>query len=180
MKMTKNDLIICEMKQLDIFELSYEEQLNLSEQLINNVNIKQLENKIHEIILKLSGVGGPCFGADIDYIALDNQKRLELIHQLLYFLDIFKSDVKYFKSEFKKTSYYNIDSEKIYGFLSYTKDLINSIFDYGNYQRDEIQKELKLLEERTRVLDANRVLDINNTLDGLKEALQDTIKVLKE
>lgn len=156
--MNKNDLIIYEFHQLDILDLTEEQQLQLAQDLISDVNISQLEDKIHECILKLSSVGGPSFGADAVYIALDNQKRLELVHQLLYYLDIFKSDVKHLKKEFKKYNY--IDGEKIYGFLYYTKDLINTIYDYSEYRKEDIETQLKQLEEQNNILSYFKTVNV--------------------
>lgn len=201
--MNKNDLIIYEFHQLDILDLTEEQQLQLAQDLIRNVNISQLEDKIHECILKLSSVGGPSFGADVVYIALDNQKRLELVHQLLYYLDIFKADVKHLKKEFKKEHY--IDGEKIYGFLHYTKDLINTIYDYSEYRKEDIEIQLKQLEEQKNILSYFKTVNVvqelpvsekidiedldtpeklekvyNETMDGLKDTLKEVVEILKD
>lgn len=201
--MNKNDLIIYEFHQLDILDLTGEQQLQLTQDLISNVNIKQLEEKIHECILKLSGVGGPSFGADAVYIALDNQKRLELVHQLLYYLNIFRADVKHLKKEFRNYNY--IDGEKIYDFLHYTKNLINTIYDYSEYRKKDIETQLMQLEGQKNILSyfntVNVVQEIpesdkpdiedldtpeklekayNDTMYGLKSTLEEVVEILKD
>ena len=116
--MKKNELILYSCKDLDLNALSDAQIYELTFNLLQSVNIKNLEEKIHEVILKLSGVAGPCFEADAVTIALDNQERLELIHQLIYHLDIFKSNFKYLKSQLKnKEMIQFIDGEQLYGLL---------------------------------------------------------------
>lgn len=179
--MNKNDLIIYEFNQLDISDLSEEQQVELAQDIISNVNIRQLENKIHECILNLSGVGGPCLGADTVYIALDNQKRLEFVHQLLYFLDIFKADVSHLKRA--KKDY--IDGEQIYSFLHYTKELINTVYEYGNFKKEDIETQIRQLEEskNKNILsyfnNVHVVKELPNTENSKIEEL-DTLQIYKE
>lgn len=154
--MKSNDIIIYKFHQLDIFDMSEEEQQQLTQILLDNANLRQLEDKIHECILNLSGIGGPSFGANATYIALDNQKRLELVHQLLYYLNIFKMDIKYLKREYNKNNY--IDGEKIYSFLHYTKDLIDTIYDYGTYRKEDIETQIRQINEWKKL----RTIQIKN------------------
>lgn len=148
--MNKNDLVIYEFKDIDIDDLTEEQRMITANYLVSNVNIRKLEDEIHKCILNLSGVGGPSFGADISWLALDNQKRLELVHQLLYYLDIFKSDIKYLKKNLNKTY---IDDEQIYSFLYYAKDLIRTILQYGQFKQDSIKEQLKQIEDRNKLLE---------------------------
>lgn len=150
--MKNNDMIIYNMNNIEIYDLSSEQAIFLKDTIIKNVNIKQLEEKIHEIILKLTGVGAPSFGADAVYIALDNQKRLELTYKLLYNLDIFKSFCKNFKSNKHNC---NFESDYIYSFLIYTKDLVNIIYDYGEYRKldlEEQKKQVLIAQEKLKLL----------------------------
>ena len=82
--MNKNELILYKLNKLEISELTDEEQNELAKLLVDEVNIKKLEEQIKDLILWLSSAAPPSFGADARYIALDNQKRLEIIHKLLY------------------------------------------------------------------------------------------------
>ena len=146
-KVTKNDMIIYEVNQLDITDLT-DEQLNyVTDVITDNINIKELEDKIHECILNLTGVGGPNFGADATYIALDNQKRLELVHQLLYYLDIVKGYTQNFKKHKRKNTY--IDSEQRISFL--VKDFVNTIWNYGEYKEFDKQEQIRQLEEAKQI-----------------------------
>lgn len=143
--MKKNDLIIYEIsKDINIEELNNEQLLQLKDTIIYNININKLEEQVNNTILKLSGVTKPCFGADLNFIANDNQNRLELIHQLLYNFNIVKSEVKYLKRN--KNNYY-IDSEKVYGFLIELQDLVKSILKYSEFKLEEDLELERYLEE---------------------------------
>lgn len=172
--MNKNDLIIYEFNKIDILDLSEEQQLQLANEIVSNVNIKQLEEQIHDCILNLTGVGGPNWLSDAVYLALDNQKRLELVHQLLYYLDIFKSDVKYLRRI--KDKY--IESEKVYSFLLYTKDLIRTILDYGSYSKEDYETQIKQLEEAKKrnilsYYSGNKVIEDKKTDNTKSKSLGD-------
>lgn len=142
--MNKNEIIIYEMNSLDICDLTSDQIDTLATNILNNVNIKQLEEKVHEVILKLSGVGEPTWDADMNYIALDNQKRLSLIYMLMYNMDLFKADVKNLKAN--KLGCRN-DEEKVFNFISRTKDLIESIVNYGEFSAKEQAEQQKYLAD---------------------------------
>lgn len=139
-----NEMIIYEVKNLDLYNLEYEQLEQITNDILTNVNMSKLEEKINQVILKLSGVGEPSFGADIKYIALDNQKRLNLIYMLSYNFNLFKADVKYLKRHKNDTS---IDSEKLLSFLFKTKDIISIILDYGEFTLKEQEEQLKYLND---------------------------------
>lgn len=142
--MNKNDIIIYEVNSLDITDLTSEQIDTLASNIINTVNIKQLEEKVHEVILKLSRVGDPTLDADIEYIAMDNQQRLNLIYMLMYNMDLFKYDVKNLKHNRLGC---REDSDKIYSFIYRTKELIQSIMNYGQFSYKEYQEQQKYLQE---------------------------------
>lgn len=150
--MKNNDMIIYNLNNIEIYDLSSEQAIFLKDIIVKNVNIKQLEEKIHEVILKLTGVGAPSFGADAVYIALDNQKRLELTYNLLYNLDMFKSFRKNFKSNKYNCSF---EIDYIYSFLIYTKKLVDTIYDYGEYHKldlEEQKKQVLIAKEKLKLL----------------------------
>lgn len=142
--MKRNEMVIYEVKNLDLYNLEHEQLEQITNDILTNVNMSKLEEKINQVILKLSGVGEPSFGADIKYIALDNQKRLNLIYMLSYNFNLFKADVKYLKRHKNDTS---IDSEKLLSFLFKTKDIINTILDYGEFTLKEQEEQLKYLND---------------------------------
>lgn len=142
--MKRNEMIIYEVKNLDLYNLEHEQLEQITDDILTNVNMYKLEEKINQVILKLSGVGEPSFGADIKYIALDNQKRLNLIYMLSYNFNLFKADVKYLKRHKNDPS---IDSEKLSSFLFKTKDIINTILDYGEFTLKEQEEQLKYLND---------------------------------
>ena len=153
------DMIIYEVNNIDLYDLNSNQLRELKNEIINNVNISKLEEKINQVILKLSGVGEPSFGADIKYIALDNQKRLNLIYMLSYNFNLFKADVKYLKRHKNDPS---IDDEKIFMFLLKTKDIINTILDYGEFTLKEQEEQLKYLNDvnkRLYIKDENKTFN---------------------
>lgn len=137
-------MILYEINKLDLCDLTEEQIQILTTNILNTVNIKQLEERVHEVILKLSGVGEPTWNADLNIIALDNQKRLSLIYMLLNNMDLFKSDVKNLKLNKLEC---RDDFEKVYGFLLRTKDMIKSIIDYGEFSAKEIAEQQKYLAD---------------------------------
>ena len=147
--MKRNEMIIYEVKNLDLYNLENEQLEQITNDILTNVNISKLEEKINQVILKLSGVGEPSFGADIKYIALDNQKRLNLIYMLSYNFNLFKFDVRYLKRHKNDSS---IDSEKLSSFLFKTKDIINTILDYGEFTLKEQEEQTKYLNEINKKL----------------------------
>ena len=142
--MKRNEMVIYEVKNLDLYNLEHEQLEQITDDILTNVNMSKLEEKINQVILKLSGVGEPSFGADIKYIDLDNQKRLNLIYMLSYNFNLFKADVKYLKRHKNDTS---IDSEKLLSFLFKTKDIISTILDYGEFTLKEQEEQLKYLND---------------------------------
>lgn len=148
MKPTKNDLIIYGMSGMEIYDLTPEQTVDLSLELIKNMNMNKLEEQLHEVILKLSGVGGPSFGADVVYIALDNQKRLELIHQLLYYFDIIKAKSKYIKRHLDD---YDLDDICL-NYLWNTKQLVDNIYEYGKYKKEDLETQIRQLHEVPSIL----------------------------
>ena len=55
--MKKQDMILYEMKNLDICELEKEQLEFVVDTLIDNIKLSDLEKKIHEVTLQLSHIG---------------------------------------------------------------------------------------------------------------------------
>lgn len=142
-----NKLIISNMNKIDLYDLSTKDIYILADTIVNNVNISQLRKSVQKASLKLSAVTKPCFGADLKYIALDNQTRLEIIWKLLNSFEMFEKDIKNIRK--RKLDYYDYDY--IYQFLSNTQNIMKAIYEYGEFkilEKEEYQKQIKAYEKR--------------------------------
>lgn len=145
----KFELISKNINKLSIYDLTDEQIEDVTSNILDNVSISKLEEKVQEVILKLSGVGEPCFGADLKFIALDNQKRLNLIHSLTYNFNIFKANYK----NLKKNKYRcREDSDKVFNFLINTQDIIKVIIEYAEFNHKEKLENQKYIEELNKKL----------------------------
>lgn len=144
-----NAMILKSLQDIDLNNLDNEQLINLSKNIAYNINLKQLREKINEVCISLAAVTDPCFGADIKFIALDNQKRLNLIYELLNNFNLLEARIKNIK---RNKSNCIENNEFLFQFLIYTKDLINSVFKYGNFKIEEEKYNQQQLEEYTRKL----------------------------
>lgn len=142
-----NDLIIKEMNNIDIYDLSEEQVIELKQNIISNVNISKLNEAVGKACMNLSQVGPPSFMADAVYIALDNQKRLDIIYSLMNNFNLFKNDVKNFR---KNKNNCNENYDYVFSFISNTKDLVESIVTFGEFKKEEYKENIKQLEENKR------------------------------
>lgn len=92
-----NELILKEIKSLNIFDLQEDEVIAIQQNIISNVNLNKMREQVEMACRNLSQVTPPSFGADLKYIALDNQEILELIFKLLDGFSKFEKDVKCFR-----------------------------------------------------------------------------------
>lgn len=147
--MNKKDLILYQINELSICDLTEEQVENVVTNILDNVSIGKLEEKVQEVILKLSGVGEPSLFADIEFIALDNQKRLNLIHSLTYNLNIFKANYK----NLKKNKYScREDNDRVFNFLINTQEIIKVIIEYAEFNYKEKLENQKYIEELNKKL----------------------------
>ena len=145
----KFELILKNTNELSIYGLTDKQIEDVTWNILDNVSISKLEEKVQEVILKLSGVGEPSFGADIKFIALDNQKRLNLIYNLTYNFNIFKANYK----NLKKNKYRcREDSDKVFNFLINTQDIIKVIIEYAEFNYNEKLENQKYIEELNKKL----------------------------
>lgn len=160
--MNKQDLILYEFHNLDIYDLTDQQIIQIKNDLINNVKLNKLEEKIREVTLNLSQVGAPAFMSDAKYIALDNQKRLDLIFMLINNFALFKTATKNLKNNKNNC---NNNDEYILNYLFKTKDLINTIWEYGEFKLEEAkenQKQVLLAQERVKTLQLEKLKYIEN------------------
>ena len=147
--MNKQELILYQMSKLSIYDLTEEHVENVVINILDNVSIGKLEEKVQEVILKLSGVGEPSLFADIEFIALDNQKRLKLIYTLTYNFNIFKANYKNLKGNKYRC---REDSDKVFNFLINTQDIIKVIIEYAEFNYNEKLENQKYIEELNKKL----------------------------
>ncbi len=146
-----NELILQEIKNMDLADLQEKEVIALQQNIISNVNLNKMREQVETACRDLSQVTPPSFGADLRYIALDNQERLELIFKLLDGFSKFEKDVKCFR---KNKYNCNNNYEHIFNFLLSTQDLVNAVLDHSNFKIKEWEEnnrqvqEVKRLEEK--------------------------------
>lgn len=143
-----NDLIIRKINNIDIYDLEEEQIFELKDTIVKNVNLKQLRESVNKAVLNLSGVGDPTWNADLNFIALDNQKRLNIVYMLISNLKMFEISV----SNIKKNRYgCAMDSEQSLRFLGITKDLVDTVIKFGEFKMDEAYQNKLELEENKRL-----------------------------
>lgn len=143
-----NELIIRKVSELDLTGVIDDEVLfEIKDTIVDNINMKKLREAVTSACMNLSQVGEPTWYADMNVIAMDNQQRLNIVFHLLRNLDIFEKDVV----NMKKNKYgCALDSEKVLGFVSNTKDLVDAVLQYGEFKQKEYIENMQLLEENKR------------------------------
>lgn len=144
-----SQLPLQEFMNIDLYELNVDQIFELRDLLMNNVKMDKLEEAITKVSMNLSGVAGPSFMADAVWLALDNQKRLEIIWKLLDGYTQFRSYTRNFKRN-KQNCLNNDESSLTYLFKF--KDLVNGIIEYSEFKIKEQQENLKLVEENKKKL----------------------------
>lgn len=146
-----NELILQEIKNMELSDLQEEEVIALQQNIISNVNLNKMREQVESACRNLSQVTPPRDGADLRYIALDNQERLELIFKLLDSFTMFEKDVKLFR---RNKNNCNNNYEYIFSFLLRTQDLVNAVIDHSDFKVKEWEEnnrqvqEIKRLEEK--------------------------------
>ena len=155
----KNELSYKDLKMTfdtDVFDFNTTEELEEIVQAVSDsINLSKLRRSVDNAIKILSGVGDPSFGADAKVIALDNQKRLNLIYLLLDRFNILEAGIKNFRRN--KMNCKNND-EFLYEVISSTKDILGTINKYGEFRFNEYQETQKYLEDidRKRLNSSNK------------------------
>lgn len=146
--MMANELILKEIKSLNIFDLQEDEVIAMKQNIISNVNLNKMREQVENACRNLSQVTPPSFGADLKYIALDNQKRLELIFKLLDGFNKFEKDVKCFRR-----NKYNCNNnyEHIFNFLLNIQDLVNAVLDHSDFKIKEWEENNRQVQEIKRL-----------------------------
>lgn len=167
---------------INLYDLSTSDILELSNLIRNNLQIKTLKNKINEACITLSSVGSPSFGADVTYIALDNQQRLEIINALLNKynnIELYIQNLRYNKYDCRNNYEYN------FMFLQNIQELMSSISSYVEFRfKEKVENELLLFKNVQKQVDAlpENLSDsekMDRLLTGLKDTLSDVVDILK-
>ncbi len=140
-----NELIIKELSNIELSDLQEEQVIALQKNIISNVNLNKMREQVESACKNLSQVAPPRIGADIGYIALDNQKRLELIFKLLNSFTLFEKDVKLFR---KNKNNCNDNYEYIFSFLLRTQDLVNAVLEHSDFKIKEWEENNKYIQEK--------------------------------
>ena len=140
-----NELILKEIKSLNIFDLQEDEVIAMKQNIISNVNLNKMREQVENACRNLSQVTPPSFGADLKFKLLDGFNK-------------FEKDVKCFRR-----NKYNCNNnyEHIFNFLLNTQDLVNAVLEHGNFKIKEWEEnnrqvqEIKRLEEKKLYLRGN-------------------------
>lgn len=149
-KQNNNQEILLKLSNEDmLYELETDEIKELSQFISDNINLKALERAITKATLKLSGVSGPSFMADAKWLALDNQKRLELIYMLTNNFQLLKADL----SNYRKNKFDLKDNpEGLLNFILNTREILKTVQKYQEFRIEEKVENQKQLDENKRRL----------------------------
>lgn len=143
--MKKTDMILYEMNNLDIYEMTDEQIKFVTDTILDNIKLSDLEDKIHKVTLQLSHIGPAKLGAELKPLFLEDEARLNLIYLLNYNFDNFKADFKYIKRHRLDA---DIDGERLFSFITKLKDVVEIVYKYGEFTIQQKQEEMKYLQEQ--------------------------------
>lgn len=146
-KLENNLLAFIENK--DLTTMDTPQLLEISQQISNSISLTKLRRSIDNAIKILSGVGDPSFGADLEFIALDNQQRLNLIWMLLDRYNKIEANIKNFK---KNKQNCKDNSDFLYKFIEETKEILETVTKYGQFRYKEKIEDQKYIETLNRKL----------------------------
>ena len=149
-----NELIISNNKLLSRIDnllenyiIDSNELTQVSKLVVNNVKLKKLKKMIEYVTLDLTSIGEPTWYADAKDIAWDNQKRLEIIHQLFKVYNLLEMDFKNVKKN-KNDCIENDDY--LISFLGRVQELCKLGEKYEEVKRKEVTDTIEfyqMLEE---------------------------------
>lgn len=146
----KNSNLLVVLSQVDDLHVLEEQQvLELAETISKSINLSGLKRSINNACMNLSSVGEPCFGADVKYIALDNQARLNLIFKLL---DSYTKIESYVNNYRRNKLDCRENSEYLCSFVLNTIDTLKTVKQYQDFKIQEHEENMKYLEETKRKL----------------------------
>lgn len=145
--MTKENELIIRTSATNVYELSQTELQELAVEISHKINISKFRGKIMKVIMDLSHVSSPNLCSNAREIAIEDEKRLELIYQLTYNLSIFEGWV----NNVRKNKYDCINNyDAMCEMLLKTQDLMRTVIKYSNFKKSEIQKIQSQIEENKR------------------------------
>lgn len=153
MKQDKNNNLLITLSEVTELNIIDEKQVyELAETITTSINLSALRKSIDNACMQLSQVGPPSFGADVKYLALDNQARLELVYKLLYTYNLIETDVKNFRRNKLEC---RENSEYLLNFIYNTIDTLKTAKKYQEFRLQEEQENMKYLEETKKKLLGN-------------------------
>lgn len=153
MKQDKNNNLLITLSEVTELDIIDDKQVyELAETITTSINLSALRKSIDNACMQLSQVGSPSFGADVKYIALDNQARLDLVYKLLYTYNLIETDVKNFR---KNKLRCRENSEYLLKFIYNTIDTLKTAKEYQEFRLQEEQENMKYLEETKKKLLGN-------------------------
>lgn len=153
MKKDKNNNLLITLSEVTELDIIDDKQVyELAGTITTSINLSALRKSIDNACMQLSQVGSPSFGADVKYIALDNQARLDLAYKLLYTYNLIETDVKNFR---KNKLRCRENSEYLLNFIYNTIDTLKTAKEYQEFRLQEKQENMKYLEETKKKLLGN-------------------------
>lgn len=129
--------LITSIAKVDLYELSEKEIQDSTTFILENLNRKKLRKAILDAIEDLSGVSAPNLVANPQWIAMDNQKRLEIIYKLLSTLRYIEKDFRIFRTKRNQ-----LDTDHEFQFLSTMQDLCKGIVKYAELKHTEVEDQM--------------------------------------
>ena len=153
MKQDKNNNLLMTLSEVTELDIIDDKQVyELAETITTSINLSALRKGIDNACMQLSQVGHPSFGADVKYLTLDNQARLDLVYKLLYTYNLIEADVKNFR---KNKLRCRENSEYLLNFIYNTIDTLKKSKEYQEFRLQEKQENQKYLEETNKKLLGN-------------------------
>lgn len=140
----ENLQILQAVKSVDIMELDEDTVKALSVAITSNANLNKMREQVEYACRDLSQVGPPSFGADVVFLAKDNQERLELIFKLLNSFNNFESIIKCLRKN-KNNCRDNYD--QLISLLFTTQDLANAVLDHSDFKIKELEENNRYVNE---------------------------------
>lgn len=143
----ENISILSAIKSIDIESLDEDEIKALSFAVARDVNINKMRECVQYACTNLSQVGPVKMGADLSFIAKDNQERLELVFKLL---DTF-GRFEFIVNNIRRNKFDCRDNfDLVYRLLTTTEELADAVIDHSDFKIKELEENNRYVEELLR------------------------------
>lgn len=133
MKENKNDILFNTLVGLDINKLKDDELIKISKNISKDININGLRRHVNYSLFQIV----------VDE-TIDNNKKLEIIKNLLQNQKNIESNVR----NFRRKSITPTDVKDVVVFIKTTKELLNTIHQYQTPKEEKKTKEIKKVEQK--------------------------------